>query len=278
MLAQLPLGHVKRAVHVRQCGCDFETERSVRELGGLQWHVPVEPPLDTAVPESTEVTVRDPGVAQSRVRRRLDVAVDHALGAEDPDEDGIEVDERRVVPLQLFQRASERTESTHAIQSVGDTAGDPRTRERAYRMQAGNGRPVDGGRENGREVVSDFLRIRIRLRGPLSQVGGIGRLGDSDRVHDDRQCGFDDGRFRPGGIDDEIGKVGTSVDDGREEFLLPSQARAHVVGWRHRIVKVGGSGRAGGKDRTATVGRWAVDGRGEGEVGMILFFLWERVI
>jgi hypothetical protein len=26
------------------------------------------------------------------------------------------------------------------------------------------------------------------------------------------------------------------------------------------------------------VGRWAVDGRGEGEVGMILFFLWERVI
>ena len=145
VLAQLPLGHLERTVHVRQRGRDFETERPPRELRGLQWCVPVEPPLDPAVPESTEVTVRDPGVAQCRVRRRLDVAVDHALGAEDPDEDGIEVDERRVVPLQLYQRASERAESTHAIQSVGDTAGDPRARERAYRMKAGNGRPVDGG-------------------------------------------------------------------------------------------------------------------------------------
>lgn len=69
-------------------------------------------------------------------------------------------------------------------------------------------------------VSSDFLRVRIRIRGPPSQVGRAGRLGDSDRVHDDRQCGLDDGRFRPGGIDEEIGKVGTSVDDGREEFLL----------------------------------------------------------
>ena len=56
-------------------------------------------------------------------------------------------------------------------------------------------------------------------------------------MHDDQQCGFDDGRFRPGGIDDEIGKVGPSVNDGREEFLLPIQAsRACVVGWRHRFV------------------------------------------